>query len=53
MQDLTDFEHYLRVTKKLADRSISTYLFRVKLFLREYGEFTDEALIEEMLEGEK
>lgn len=46
MSELTDFEHYLRVTKKLADRSVSTYLFRVNLFLREYGNFTDEALIE-------
>ena len=46
MSELTDFEHYLRVTKKLADRSVSTYLFRVKLFLRDYGDFTDEALIE-------
>ncbi len=46
MIELTDFEHYLRVIKKLADRSVSTYLFRVKLFLREYGEFTDENLIE-------
>jgi site-specific recombinase XerD len=46
MSELTDFEHYLRVTKKLADRSVSTYLFRVKLFLREYGEFSDESLIE-------
>lgn len=46
MSELTDFERYLRVTKKLADRSVSTYLFRVKLFLREYGEFTDENLIE-------
>ena len=46
MSELTDFEHYLRVIKKLADRSVSTYLFRVKLFLRDYGDFTDEALIE-------
>ena len=46
MNDLSDFEHYLRVTKKLADRSVSTYLFRVKLFLKEYGDFTDENLIE-------
>lgn len=46
MNELTEFEHYLRVNKKLADRSASTYLFRVKLFLREYGEFTDESLIE-------
>lgn len=46
MSELTDFEHYLRVTKKLADRSVSTYLFRVKLFLKEYGDFTDENLIE-------
>lgn len=46
MQDLNNFEHYLRVTKKLAERSISTYIFRVKLFLREYGEFTDDNLFE-------
>ena len=46
MQDLTGFEYYLRVIKKLADRSVSTYLFRVKLFLKEYGDFTDENLIE-------
>lgn len=46
MNELTHFEHYLRVTKKLSDRSVSTYLFRVKLFLRDYGDFTDENLIE-------
>lgn len=46
MSELTDFEHYLRVIKKLAERSVSTYLFRVKLFLKEYGDFTDETLIE-------
>ena len=46
MSELTDFEHYLRVIKKLAERSAITYLFRVKLFLKEYGDFTDETLIE-------
>lgn len=46
MIDLTDFEHYLRVKKKLADRSVQTYLYHCKLYFRQYSELTDENLVE-------
>lgn len=44
--DLQDFEQDLRVRQRLADRSVQTYLHRVGLFLREFGVFSADTLIE-------
>lgn len=46
INDLDGFERDLRVRQKLADRSVQTYLHRVRLFLREFGVFSAENLIE-------